>query len=446
MAKYTENLNLETPEYTDDADIPALIEKNNNILDEIINSKANSNDVPAKLSELENDSNFITSNSDVIKSLQNKKAEIIELLNVTDTAPEICSIDDKYYNTMTNKIYTAIADNTWNEGDDPSSIFLYVDLTNSRLYYYDGTNFKSYGGGSSGDTLQAGDTLPVGSVVSYSGETAPANWLICDGSAVSRTTYADLFSVIGTTYGSGDGSTTFNLPNLKGKVITGLDSSDSDFNTIGKTGGEKTHKLTINEMPSHRHDFYIDASGTTVPAWTTRLLFKQEDSEHSAQSNNTTDTGGSQAHNNLQPYVVQNYIIKAFQSAGVVANVAQSKTTSDTDTYSCNYLNGVVVWQNENITQSFGAQTINLDLSNYKKIKVYSYRYKSVDERQIITEFNVNSTGEIIYSDCDNGVVRSWNRQITINQNSIVFGNCKINNDTSSRGLVPSKIVAYKYV
>lgn len=147
--------------------------ENQSDLIKIINSKANSNDVPTKVSELENDSDFITANGDVITTLQNKKAEIIELLNVTDTVPETCSIGDKYYNTTTNKIYTAIADNTWEStGDNPSSVFLYVDLTNSKLWFYDGTYFKPYGGGSGG----SGDSLPIGSIVEYDGTTPPTGY------------------------------------------------------------------------------------------------------------------------------------------------------------------------------------------------------------------------------------------------------------------------------
>src|SRR5690606_11752046 len=75
----------------------------------------------------------------------------------------------------------------------------------------------------------------------------------CDGSAVSRTDYADLFEVIGTSYGVGDGSTTFNLPNLQGRVPVGLDTGQTEFNALGKTGGAKTHTLTIDQMPSHSH-------------------------------------------------------------------------------------------------------------------------------------------------------------------------------------------------
>ena len=76
--------------------------------------------------------------------------------------------------------------------------------------------------------------------------------------------------------------------------------------TNGNIGGEATHKLTINEMPSHTHTLYIDAKGTTIPAWHTRHLFVQNDSPHEAQPNNLTSTGNSQPHNNMPPYLVVN--------------------------------------------------------------------------------------------------------------------------------------------
>lgn len=202
----------------------------------------------------------------------------------------------------------------------------------------DTDTFRSYAAKiNSIEATGGGDTLPIGSIVSYGKETAPANWLICDGSAVSRMTYADLFAVIGTKYGEGDGSTTFNLPNLKGRVPVGLDSDDTDFNTIGKIGGEKKHKLTIEELASHNHIVKVNdnaardtAIGVTVPY------------SYSGENRDTSKTGGDQPHNNLQPYEVNNFIIKAFQIAGVVAEVVNTQTESDTSVYSCNYINGQI--------------------------------------------------------------------------------------------------------
>ena len=94
---------------------------------------------------------------------------------------------------------------------------------------------------------------PVGEVKQYAGETAPNGYLLCQGQAVSRTTYANLFNVIGTKYGNGDGSTTFNLPDLRGRVPVGLNATDNDFKTLGTTGGSKTVALTLSQIPAHNH-------------------------------------------------------------------------------------------------------------------------------------------------------------------------------------------------
>ena len=86
----------------------------------------------------------------------------------------------------------------------------------------------------------------TGTVQMYAGSTAPNGWLICNGQTVSRTTYAALFAVIGTTYGAGDGSTTFNVPNLVNKTVRGAE-------TVGSTGGADTVALGTENLPVHTH-------------------------------------------------------------------------------------------------------------------------------------------------------------------------------------------------
>lgn len=193
---------------------------------------------------------------------------------------------------------------------------------------------------------QIGLLPPVGSVSTYAGNQAPTGYILCDGSAISRTTYHALFQVIGTTYGSGDGSTTFNVPNLKGKFVVGFDSAQTEFDNLSETGGAKTHTLTVSEMPSHNHSGLTQSAGThthtiTDPGHThsyvnqpntqnTDNAFATESAADNSSVGQTTGSsltgitvnsagahqhgidsqGGGQPHNNLPPYLVLNYIIK----------------------------------------------------------------------------------------------------------------------------------------
>lgn len=117
--------------------------------------------------------------------------------------------------------------------------------------------------------LSAG-TFPPGVILAYGGAAAPAGWLLCDGSAVSRVTFAALFAILGTAYGAGDGSTTFLLPDLRGRAPLGLKSTDADFDALGKAPGAKeVAAVGTNSAPTfagaalatHAH-----GAGTLVPS------------------------------------------------------------------------------------------------------------------------------------------------------------------------------------
>lgn len=130
---------------------------------------------------------------------------------------------------------------------------------------------------------------PAGVINTFAGDSTkvPKGWLLCDGSAVSRTEYPRLFEAIGTLYGAGDGETTFNLPDLRGKFLLG---SSSEY-SLGGTGGEKSHVLSINELPSHSHSVSVDYSGSHQHTATT-----SSNGSHNHTGSGTTSSNGSHAH------------------------------------------------------------------------------------------------------------------------------------------------------
>lgn len=152
--------------------------------------------------------------------------------------------------------------------------------------------------------------VAVGVVVFRPIATIPAGYLLCNGQAVSRTIYANLFAVFGTTFGTGDGSTTFNLPNLQGYFLMG--SGPAGANPVGSTGGEATHTLTESEMPTHSHGYPTgdDASGFLLKTSVAGKSLDIAGSGDAIQVPETAEAGSSQAHNNLPPYFSGYWLVK----------------------------------------------------------------------------------------------------------------------------------------
>jgi microcystin-dependent protein len=178
--------------------------------------------------------------------------------------------------------------------------------------------------------------IPPGTILAYSMNTTPAGWLDCDGSAKSRTEYKDLFDVLGETWGRGDGATTFNLPDFRGRTLIGSGNGGTGFTnrTLAQTGGAETHTLTIQQIPAHNH------VASTASAGSHNHNFKMGNSDDKNFTTNygqrppgdsggahnrgiytdnagahthtvtVNNTGGGQAHNNMQPFAVIKYIIK----------------------------------------------------------------------------------------------------------------------------------------
>lgn len=204
-------------------------------------------------------------------------------------------------------------------------------------------------------TINGAPLVPVGTITSYISTNAPQGWLSCDGSEINKETYSRLYDIIGDTFGTPDNSGNFVLPNLQGRVPLGSGTGTGlTTRTVGETGGEETHTLTTGEIPSHTHSATIDNAGSHTHTITdlghTHQLnmvdtddgnfsnqvgqypsgdankFNGDDHNITTQTGTTgitinssgdhthnitiDNTGGELAHNNMQPYLVLNYIIR----------------------------------------------------------------------------------------------------------------------------------------
>lgn len=154
--------------------------------------------------------------------------------------------------------------------------------------------------------------VPTGAITPYAGTVAPENWLLCSGQAVLRSQYSDLYAVISNRFGAVTDDTTFRLPDLRGRVPIGAGTgSGLTARSLSQTTGTETHPLSVAEMPSHRHRLAANYNflGTGADSFT---LSDASTSLKQGVETYTDYTGGSPvtAHNNMQPSIVLNYLIR----------------------------------------------------------------------------------------------------------------------------------------
>ena len=166
-------------------------------------------------------------------------------------------------------------------------------------------------------TIKALDSMEIGSIIAFAGDTIPTGWLVCDGSSITQSAYPELYALIGGT-----------LPDFKGRTLVGKDSNDTDFDTLLDTGGSK-------ELQEHSHQIFVDQDGTGG------IWGPNGTSQQSTQRWTSTGTAGTGNSGNLQPYAVINWIIKATNTTPTMASVVNAHNTSTTDAYSCDYINEI---------------------------------------------------------------------------------------------------------
>jgi microcystin-dependent protein len=177
-----------------------------------------------------------------------------------------------------------------------------------------------------GANLTGIEGIPTATIVPWSDSSVPSGFLECNGAAVSRTTYADLFAIVSTTYGAGDGSTTFNVPDLQDNVPVGKSNnkalaSTGGANTVTSTGnvGGSTANATLStaQLASHSHNFPINNRQLAANP----QVGGNQPSTASSRTTDNTGSGTGHSHNMsanftgdatsvLQPYLTIIYIIK----------------------------------------------------------------------------------------------------------------------------------------
>lgn len=262
-------------------------------------------------------------------------------------------------------------------------------------------NADTLGGKDLSYFAQKSDIKPkAGFIYPLATPNVPDGFLLCDGKAYSRTEYVELFAAIGTYYGDGDGSTTFNVPNLQTRVPVGA----GDGYELGSVGGEETHILTKNEMPNHQHNINYGGNSGTVefPAYSAKITdYVQAAGNYNAAT--TTYEGGNQPHNNMQPYTVINYIISTGKESAV---------------YIRDVINGAQAIPLE--VQYGGTGALNADDAR-KNLGIREYKRNLLDNSDFTNP--VNQRGQSVYSFDSGYTIDRWRLHWTGDDGSLTVNN-----------------------
>lgn len=260
---------------------------------------------------------------------------------LTDTQLEALDDTDFTESTFTGYAAVTLTGGSWTVSASDPTVALYAEQTfmcsggssQSVWGYYltddaDSDSLAAYEQFSGPITIASGDSLlvtpritldegdnvvPTGMIVAFGAAAAPTGWLLCDGSAVSRTTHASLFAAIGTTYGVGDGSTTFNVPDLRQRFPLGKAASGTG-STLGGTGGAIDHTHSLDSATAHAQvnaaSNVFNHNRITTASWNETVSATGLTTSTTSDANTLgTKLGGSTATANA-PFQTVNFIIK----------------------------------------------------------------------------------------------------------------------------------------
>ena len=263
----------------------------------------------------------------VYDNLQTKQATLVSGTNIKTINNESLLGSGNITLSADDEVAIQTTEPTGNE-----KVWINPSLTTNQGKYYYNNAWQDL-------SIKALDSMPLGSIILFAGTDIPTGWMLCDGTSLSEEEYPELYDVIGHTYG-GSGLD-FMLPNFKGRVPVGINIQDTDFDTLGETGGSKelqqhTHNNRMNTLNKLDNSYGLSGGG----AYPDRVVIRQNDDNTNVLNDfvniQSAGTGNS---GNLQPYLVVNYIIKVSNTTPTMASIVDAYSTSTQDGYSCSYVN-----------------------------------------------------------------------------------------------------------